>query len=474
MRIFYIVSMALCVIYGVYVVNLGDISSPETTYYLSLLCIFVQLASFMVWGAHTKSYFDILTLFLLSQALFLAGHQMLYVFGGIEAVGGMVNGLVNLDVANMAIFMILISLVTFGLGMVLAMHSASGKADPANVDFGRVEREAKALVHVGYILLAISIVPFINSLSWYSSVVGDGGYAAIYEPGNIQSTTVRISFILMELIVPAAIFLIASGRRKPAYVGALITLMYAGLNFYVGTRGHAIMPILAVAWTWHRRVSPIPKVWAATSGLIVLFVVFPIIAATRESNSADRYSVESLLTAFNSINNPAIQILDEMGRSGIRIVSWVYQIVPEARPFDLGKSYAIALSILVPHLGGGENLADASKLSLWITTMIRPEWAVTGGGFGFSYVGEAYLNFSWVGVVIVSAILGYALARGAIKVKNNHFPIAFAYWACICAIITFYPRSELQQIIRNIVWYGVGPLVMVKMYYRFVLKTKKT
>lgn len=473
MRIFYVVSMALCVIYGVYVVNFGDITSPDTTYYLSILCIFVQVASFMAWGAHTKSYFDILTLFLLSQALFLAGHQMLYVFGGIEAVGGMVNGLVSIDTANMAVLMIMISFVSFGIGMVLAIPTSKNIGPSERTDPGRKEREEKALVHVGYILLAISIVPFFNSISWYSNVVGDGGYAAIYDPGNIQSKAVRVSFILMELIVPSAIFLIVSGRRKHALVGLFMTLMYAGLNFYVGTRGHAIMPILAVAWTWHRRISEIPRTWAAVSGLLVLFVVFPLIAATRESNSADRYSIESLVMAFNSINNPAIQILDEMGRSGIRIVSWVYQIVPEARAYDFGKSYVTALSILVPHFGGGENVADASKLSAWITTMIRPDWAVTGGGFGFSYVGEAYLNFSWFGVVIVGIILGYVLGRGAIKVKDNSLPIAFAYWACVCAIITFYPRAELQQIIRNIVWYGVGPIVMVRMYHRFVLKPKR-
>ena len=43
----------------------------------------------------------------------------------------------------------------------------------------------------------------------------------------------------------------------------------------------------------------------------------------------------------------------------------------------------------------------------WITETVDPFADLVGGGLGYSFIAEAYLNFGWFGVPIVTGIIGF-------------------------------------------------------------------
>ncbi|WP_084798643.1 O-antigen polysaccharide polymerase Wzy [Pleomorphomonas koreensis] len=465
----YFIGSALSTIFFFFSLDRDGAASSGITYGLSLACVLAPVATFLVWRRRTNSSFDPLTLFLLSQLLFLAGHQLLHVFFMDDSIQGILNGIFPTRTVNMALFMVFVSFVCFGGGALfrsLSINKIQIWKSPVNETLLRVQE--LICVRTGIILVAISAIPFIYSFSWYMSTISTGGYEAVYDPENAQSLFERIAFILMELSVPGAIFLIAGGksRKIPLIVGCAVLFLYAAMNFIVGTRAHAIMPILAAAWVWHRRVSSLPALPTLLLGLFTIFVVFPVIAVVRSSGLSDKLAVDTLINAYAGLDNPIISILDEMGKSGLRITAWVYELVPIVRDYDYGKSYFFAILALIPNVFGGEHISSVNRLSLWITQAIRPEWALVGGGFGFSYLGEVYLNFGWYGVTIISFLLGWLIAGFVLKLARNQSCITLAYYGCVCAILTFYPRAETQQIIRNIVWYGAIPYFMAIILYK--------
>ncbi len=465
----YFIGSALSTIFFFFSLDKDGAASSGITYSLSLACVIAPIATFLIWRRRTNSSFDPLALFLLSQLLFLAGHQLLHVFFMDGAIQGILNGISPTRTVNMALFMVFVSFVCFGGGALFrSLNMNREQLLKGSINEDLLMDQETICIRTGFILVAISVVPFIYSFGWYISKISTGGYEAVYDPENAQSLFERIAFILMEFSVPGAIFLIAGGKKRklPLIVGCAVLSCYAAMNFIVGTRAHAIMPVLAAAWVWHRSVSPLPTLPTLLFGLFTIFVVFPVIAVVRSSGLSDKLAIDTLINAYAGLDNPIVSILDEMGKSGLRITAWVYELVPIVRDYDYGRSYFFAIVALVPNVFGGEHISAVNRLSLWVTQVIRPEWALVGGGFGFSYLGEVYLNFGWYGVTFISFLLGWLIAGIVLKLARNQSCITLAYYGCVCAILTFYPRAETQQIIRNIVWYSTIPYLMAMILYK--------
>ncbi len=134
---------------------------------------------------------------------------------------------------------------------------------------------------------------------------------------------------------------------------------------------------------------------AAALGLGLLFLI-PVVKEVRNTGLG---AVPDVLAA------PRLDALVEMGGS-LRPVEQVVRWHAEGDPFLLGGSYWApferAAARLLPDLRSSAADDDLRLMNVLVMDRI--------GAIGFSPVAEAYRNFGAIGVVIVMALIGIALA----------------------------------------------------------------
>ena len=76
------------------------------------------------------------------------------------------------------------------------------------------------------------------------SVVAATGYASLYDR-DLASGVAATPFLLSGFLVPGALFLTVSGRRHQLdrRVSATVIVLFAALQFYLGYRSTAAMPL---------------------------------------------------------------------------------------------------------------------------------------------------------------------------------------------------------------------------------------
>ena len=239
------------------------------------------------------------------------------------------------------------------------MHAMSF-ADPDRLRF--------TLRMVGWLLLLLSFFPAISELKTTINTVLSGGYWAFFQMNRgigLQGSQRVLSLFL----VPGTLFLLAGSKGKPfsLLVSMMLIFSYVIIQFFIGSRMLAMMPLLAYAWLWHRSIRPLPRTLLLVSALIIGLVVFPLVSKYRTTPGEERISAPSLLLqTFNSIGNPIVASISEMA-STMYSVAGTLELVPSVRPFALGSSYYYSLYSLVPNLFWSVNPASSNELARWFS-----------------------------------------------------------------------------------------------------------
>lgn len=422
------------------------------------LCGFLLLLviwCFWSWFAITKTLFSPYTLFLTSAVLFNGGQALLEIFDcNIE---GILEGDFTPKSILETIFLVDLGLTFFHLGALISALKATVidriPSSPKENDFPIV----KECYQVGWALLSISFLPSMLILKDAVTTVLSAGYFALYQRDEATSFDAAPA-VLAGFLVPSALLILAGSRDKPK--GKLISggliLLYATIYFFLGQRNVAVMPLLAFAWLWHQWISPIPKTFLFSVSGFMLFVIFPLVAASRNSAGAER-SLDTLIDTFTSINNPIVAAISEMG-SSMQTVAYTLELVPKTRGFQLGADYLYALLTLVPNLFWSLHPSVARGYpGRWLTWAVRPDFAARGGGLGYSFIAEAYLNFGWLGAPIALAIIGFLFAKLILWATRSGDPSRMAMVASFTSSFLFYARCESALQVRSLVWYSLLP-----------------
>jgi len=85
--------------------------------------------------------------------------------------------------------------------------------------------------------------------------------------------------------------------------------------------------------------------------------------------------------------------------------------------------------------------------------------ALSGGGLGFSFIAEAYLNFGAFGGPVLLGFTGFALAWLFLKADGDD-PAKHAFAASFLAFLFVFARGESAIVVRGLVWYAVIPYLI--------------
>lgn len=412
------------------------------------------------WKKLTGHVFDPYGLFLMAATVFNGGQAVLEVFH-LNEEGILADRFSPQTIFN-TLFLVTLGLASLHLGaLISAMKRTTGVEGTATAPKNVSPQESIRLV--GWLLLLISLPSAIILFRDAISIVLAGGYSALFENGAATGLEAGPR-VLASFLVPAALFLLVGGKgtRSSIVVSVIVLLGYSSIQLFLGYRYHATMPVVAYVWLWHRYIRRIAFPTLLSAGAVVFFVVFPVVGLIRNTSGAERLSVNYLMKAFTSLENPGIAAISEMGGS-MGTVSHTLDLVPNARDYDMGASYYYASLTLFPNLFWGIHPSIAhGTASKWLIWLVNPYIASRGGGLGFSIIAEAYLNFGWLGAPVVLGLIGFLYGKFVLWADRSYDPAKLAMVACFFAFFTLIARGESALITRPLLWYALGPYALIQ------------
>jgi oligosaccharide repeat unit polymerase len=427
------------------------------TYVLSAGLTLFFVWALVSWRLAGRRLFDPYCLFLIAAFLFNAGHALLEVMDLNAA--GLMNGIFSEAIARETLVLSFAGLAALHFGALFTVSVRSRQIAPLQWASPACETWVR---RIGWIQLVVGASA--SALwSWQAvRVAAASGYASLYErdlPAGVAATP----FLLSGFLVPGALFLTVSGRRHQLdrRVSATAIVLLAAVQFYLGYRSTAAMPLIAWMWLSHRAVRPFK--WPVLAGwaILLVFVVFPLVRETRNMSQAER-STSSYLENFLRVDNPAISSVHEMG-STMATTAHTLTLVPASRPFDLGEGYAFALLSLFPNLFWDIHPTIVrGTANDWLVRSINPWLASRGGAYGYSCIAEAYLNFGKPGVPLMMCLYGLLFVTLVLWAEKSGDPAKLALAATVLAFVLRFARDELTGIIRPVVWYAVVPYLSIR------------
>lgn len=416
------------------------------------------LWAYWSWTKATRSWFDPYILFLIVAVVFNGGQALLEVFGLNE--DGVLTGMFSPETTLKSLAVVAIGLVSMHCGALGAAVRAAQREAPTMLE-GELRRKKVALQSVGWFLLTMSIVPTTMGLRQSLELVLSKGYFALYQreaaTGLMAGPTVVASFF-----IPASIFLLAggAGRSWGTVPSVFLLAAYSGTMLFFGARYPALAPVIAYAYVWHRVVRPLPRGAVLAGAIFLLGGIIPITANIRNLAGADRLSISAIADGFLSLENPLIAGVSETGGT-LRTIAYTIDLVPAQRRYDLGVEYLYALLTVMPNFFWDLHPTLARGVAAdWLARTVDPVMAALGGGLGYSFLAEAYLNFGLWGVWLVPFVVGFLYGAFVVQSLSSEDPMRHAVVGSYAPFFLFYARAGSVSVVRPLFWYTLLPLLL--------------
>ena len=258
---------------------------------------------------------------------------------------------------------------------------------------------------------------------------------AIYSFGNLLNYS-RVEFFrtasdtrglgLFMMVLPSAAVLLAIGARSK--IEKIFSIFVALSSFcmflFSGYRSAALFPALVGIILWEKVGKKISFVFAVSAVAFVIFVI-PVIGMLRGMGPYKNINSQTIEKSVKKTSSQDAFI--EMGGTA-GVLAHVLRLVPDQDPYRFGVTYVKAFRDSIPNIMPkmGESYRTQSRQeafydpyaigsmavpSDWITYRVARDKFNKGEGLGFSAIGEPYLNFGTVGVVVFFVVLGFLLGR---------------------------------------------------------------
>ena len=135
---------------------------------------------------------------------------------------------------------------------------------------------------------------------------------------------------------------------------------------------------------------------------------------------------------------------------------------PENFNYMLGSSYLKSIYLLIPNIGVTR---DYNGLADWfVRTYHRDIWT-QGGGYGFSFIAETYINFWFFGPIIIGLFMGFIFASLWIFCVIEFKSIfSLAIYSLSLSIMMTMPRTDFSYVLKEFYL-----LVLFPLFFYFII-----
>ena len=144
-------------------------------------------------------------------------------------------------------------------------------------------------------------------------------------------------------------------------------------------------------------------------------------------------------------------------------------LMDDAGHYYYGSTYLALLTLPVPH----QWWPDKPGLADYLQDISKP-WRPMGAlGMIVTFLGESYVNFGYLGIVMIPMLLAYGLARVYFRAyRSNYYTvIRLCYLLIACNLIQVY-RDGLTSIIV-FTWVNMMPLMIIVLLHYILPRRKK-
>jgi len=443
----------------VYVAFDGDVM----TKYLSFLCLFLA-----VWGVYSTKQKDndsltIYMFFFVGSSLFLLGYPVLYLFGLVDFGYDFIYRDTDVQYRNISILLVLSCVWALHLGAL--NENKYIRIHINNLTFDENEFKRKALVRVGFLLIVLALPGILSYYPKLFLMARAEGYFSLYDPDAQHYGVSSWANILAAFIMPAS-FMLIIGAKNNSFVrniGVVNILIYVLLYVMIGRRAYAAMALTSMLILWDKEVKSVSRIGVYVLVIFSIFFVFPLIFLVRNLPAFSYNDIVHVFSVF-PVEDLMLHSLVQMGKT-LRTIYWSVEILDLSDVgYAFGQTYLWALTTAVPNLFWDVHPASLNTVALNIVKNVSYSFYSLGGGYGSSYVTEAFWNFG-----IISPFFCYILGR-VIKLFSNTMnyndPLmryAVVTWFASAFILV---RSESISVTRDFFWYSLLPLFFVLIVFK--------
>jgi len=283
------------------------------------------------------------------------------------------------------------------IGMIVASWMPGFERSPRKVESGMAE----------WLLTAACLMNVIGWLQYNGGLLDKlaSGYGR-WRPGG---ALFNIGFMALPTIVSVIawrVFSDARSRSRARY------LMYALLGFLLlffgivyGVRKYLLFIFfgMLVVWVLHRGVRRLPTVkLAATAALLLVFfavwgaIRFRPLTESVGAERGERYQERELYSGYTTgVGEP------------FSIACLVFELFPDVEPYRMGDTLKVTLFGFIPRaLWPEKPIGIGKEITKYL---VGPFYEPTHGySAATTILGDFYLNFGWVGIVLGGFVIGFA------------------------------------------------------------------
>lgn len=303
---------------------------------------------------------------------------------------------------------------------------------------------------------------YMKSLGVYSSTRG----AFQYQKG-LYRYMVNMAIILYSFL-PALMLSIlfdeensTKMKRWVVYFLVLLMLAYA-LSQYGRKMVFAIL--MTFAMIYHCRYQSF-KIWQYLL-FGAAFILVTVVSMLRAIGSGIFYlNYKDVQYYFREENffDKFMRMVSEVV-PGNQVFSNVIYYVDNGEPLRLGSTYLDSfLSLFVPNVLTGNFVYNTP--AIWFKEKFAPD--ISGHGFGFSMMAEAYLNFSFFGV-FVFLLVGFfvGVCSNVLRKTNNAIS---CLWAAMAIVGFSMGLREDSNVLFSYIFYFILPFLLTRLALRTLL-----
>lgn len=257
--------------------------------------------------------------------------------------------------------------------------------------------------------------------------------------------------------VGGAVLLLIALRRGSVKLQVLgLSGMFGVLLFWVALTERrrplidGVVIVLAMYYMHDRRLS-----WKALATLAIAIVTYGVGFGLLRAESTG--NIASAVGANTAALNPA------NGEAGAPIVTLIdiMSVVPSEEDFQSGRSYLTVPLVFVPLRLWPNRPPGAAE---WYVRRFYPSVWEMGGGFAFSPVAEAYLNFGPTGIPMVFLCVGLLLGLAERRLRSPWAlsDTAMLMYALTAPLLLVFFRHDAASLMKEVVVFLLLPVLAAR------------
>ena len=327
----------------------------------------------------------------------------------------------------------------------------------------QVESEPDLSLRYIWIVVSITFPLGILGLLAFANVPGLSSVKEALEPGEWQTSSY---FFIMQVWAGLALLALIYWYGFRWWLMLPMSL-YLLLMAYQGYhRFRVLIPALLLVQIFlDRRKLKWPPLYLSAVLVALVLIFFPLKSIGQMAQEGESVN-DIVIMSTESVNAalvakaPDQQFLDQF--------ACALSLMDDASHYYYGSTYLALVTLPVPRAWW----PDKPGLADYLKDISKPWRPMSELGMIVTFLGESYINFGYVGVVIIPILLAYGLGRIYFRAyRSNYFSIArLAYLLIACNLIQVYRDGLVSIVIFT--WVNMMPLMILTLLH-YVLPSRR-